>query len=119
MPRAQTNPKNARPGEASHPAGSTPTGSTPAGSTPAECNPAANTAATLSYNEAHTALQLTLAALQANDVDVEEMTALYRQARLYLDRCEAVLQSVEQEVLQWEEAQANPPTSDTGLSAPT
>ncbi|MEX0588723.1 MAG: exodeoxyribonuclease VII small subunit [Cyanobium sp.] len=63
----------------------------------------ANSAADLSYNEAHTALQLTLASLQANDLDVEEMTGLYRQARTYLERCEAVLAHVEQEILLWEE----------------
>jgi hypothetical protein len=42
--------------------------------------------ADLTYNEAHTALQLTLAALQANDLNVEELTDLYRQARTYLER---------------------------------
>ena len=63
-------------------------------------------AADLSYNEAHTALQLTLAALQASDLDVEEMTGLYRRARAYLERCEAVLASVEQEVLLWDGSSA-------------
>ncbi len=66
--------------------------------------PKANTAADLTYNEAHTALQLTLAALQASDLDVEQMTSLYRQARTYLERCEAVLATVEQEVLLWDES---------------
>ena len=59
--------------------------------------------ADLSYNEAHTALQLALSALQATDLDVEAMTGLYRQARAYLDRCEAVLAHVEQEVMLWQE----------------
>ena len=59
--------------------------------------------ADLSYNEAHTALQLALSALQATDLDVEEMTGLYRKARAYLDRCEAVLAHVEQEVMLWQE----------------
>lgn len=61
-------------------------------------------AAALTYNEAQTALQLTLAALQANDLDVEEMTGLYRRARAYLERCEAVLASVEQELLLWNDS---------------
>ena len=59
--------------------------------------------ADLTYNEAHTALQLTLAALQANDLDVEELTSLYRQARVYLERCDTVLSAVEQEVLLWDD----------------
>lgn len=59
--------------------------------------------ADLSYNEAHTALQVALSALQATDLDVEAMTGLYRQARAYLDRCEAVLAHVEQEVMLWQE----------------
>ena len=62
-----------------------------------------NVGADLSYNEAHTALQLALLALQATDLDVEAMTGLYRQARAYLDRCEAVLANVEQEVMLWQE----------------
>ena len=57
--------------------------------------------ADLTYNEAHTALQLTLAALQANDLNVEELTDLYRQARTYLERCDTVLSEIEQEVLLW------------------
>ena len=62
-----------------------------------------NVGADLSYNEAHTALQLALSALQATDLDVESMTGLYRQARAYLDRCEAILAHVEQEVMLWQE----------------
>ncbi len=64
-----------------------------------------NITADLSYNEAHTALQLALSALQATDLDVEAMTGLYRQARAYLDRCEAVLAHVEQEVMFWQEGE--------------
>ena len=68
----------------------------------------------LSYNEAHTALQLTLAALQANDLDVEEMSGLYRRARGYLDRCEALLTKVEEEVMVWNEGSETPvPLSDS------
>jgi len=69
-----------------------------------EQNAAATAAADLSYNEAQTALQLTLAALQANDLDVEEMTGLYRRARAYIERCETVLASVEQELLLWDDS---------------
>jgi exodeoxyribonuclease VII small subunit len=61
----------------------------------------------LSYNEAHTALQLTLAALQATDLDVEAMTGLYRQARAYMERCETVLDNVEQEVMVWQEGETD------------
>ena len=61
--------------------------------------------ADLSYNEAHTALQLALSALQATDLDVEATTGLYRQARAYLDRCEAILAHVEQEVMMWQEGE--------------
>jgi exodeoxyribonuclease VII small subunit len=64
-----------------------------------------NVGADLSYNEAHTALQLALSALQATDLDVEAMTCLYRQARAYLDRCEAILAHVEQEVMLWQEGE--------------
>ena len=64
-----------------------------------------NVGADLSYNEAHTALQLALSALQATDLDVEAMTGLYRQARAYLDRCEAILAHVEQEVMLWQEGE--------------
>jgi exodeoxyribonuclease VII small subunit len=67
-------------------------------------NAAATAAADLTYNEAQTALQLTLAALQANDLDVEEMTGLYRRARAYIERCESVLASVEQELLLWDDS---------------
>ena len=72
-----------------------------------------NVGAALSYNEAHTALQLALSALQATDLDVETMTGLYRQARAYLDRCEAVLANVEQEVMLWQEGDiAEAPVKD-------
>lgn len=89
MPRSKTNSR--QPGEPHEP--------------PPRNEPAA---AGLSYNEAQTALQLTLAALQASDVDVEEMTTLYRQARGYLERCEAVLGAVEQELLLWDPERESP-----------
>ena len=54
---------------------------------------------------AQTALELTLAELQAPDLDVEEMAGLYRRASRYADRCEQLLQQVEQQVLQWDPGQ--------------
>jgi exodeoxyribonuclease VII small subunit len=56
----------------------------------------------LSYSQAHTALELVLAELQANDLDVEAMTGLYRRGQAYAQRCEAILDQVEQEVLLWD-----------------
>ncbi|WP_254934975.1 exodeoxyribonuclease VII small subunit [Cyanobium sp. WAJ14-Wanaka] len=58
--------------------------------------------ASLSYAESRTALELTLSQLQSNDLDVEAMAGLYRQAMSYADRCEALLESVEQEVKLWD-----------------
>jgi exodeoxyribonuclease VII small subunit len=68
----------------------------------------------LSYNQAHAALELVLAELQANDLDVEAMAGLYRRGQAYAQRCEAILDQVEQEVLIWDglhdpEAPARPP----------
>ena len=56
----------------------------------------------LSFRQARTALDLTLAELQGGDLEVEAMAALYRRAQRYVDRCEAVLRQVEQEVMQWD-----------------
>jgi exodeoxyribonuclease VII small subunit len=56
----------------------------------------------LNFRQARTALELTLAELQASDLDVEAMAALYRRAQRYADRCEAVLTQVEQDVMQWD-----------------
>ncbi|NDG74162.1 MAG: exodeoxyribonuclease VII small subunit [Synechococcaceae bacterium WB8_1B_136] len=56
---------------------------------------------TLSFQEARTALELAMAQLQATDLEVEQMAGLYRRARAYADRCEAVLNTVEQEVIEW------------------
>lgn len=67
-------------------------------------------AADLNFREAQMALELSLAELQAPDLDVEEMAGLYERARRYADRCEALLQRVEQEVMQWnpEQPQGSP-----------
>ena len=55
----------------------------------------------LSYRDAQTALDLTLAPLQSSELEVEEMAGLYRRAEAYADRCQAVLESVQQEVTEW------------------
>ncbi len=69
----------------------------------------ADIAAELSFREAQTALELSLAELQAPDLDVEEMAGLYRRASRYADRCEQLLQQVEQEVMQWDAGQPSEP----------
>ena len=58
--------------------------------------------AELSYSEAQTALELVLAQLQSSDLAVEEMTALYQRAQAYAQRCEQVLQQVEQTIELWD-----------------
>ena len=55
----------------------------------------------LSYRDAQTALELTLAQLQSAELEVEEMAGLYRRAEAYADRCQAVLDGVQQEVTEW------------------
>ena len=65
--------------------------------------------AQLSFQEARTALELSLGQLQAADLEVEAMAGHYRRALTYLERCEAVLEQVEQEVIEWD--QASPATS--------
>ena len=55
----------------------------------------------LSFRQAQTALDLTLSELQSSELDVEAMADLYRRALRYADRCEAVLEQVEQKVMQW------------------
>lgn len=67
----------------------------------------AGAAADLSFNEARAALELVLAELQASDLDVEAMAGLYQRGRAYAQRCEAILEHVEQEVLIWNDL-ANP-----------
>lgn len=59
-------------------------------------------AAELSYSEAQTALELVLSQLQSSDLAVEEMTALYQRAHAYAQRCEQVLQQVEQAIELWD-----------------
>ena len=66
-------------------------------------------AAELSFREAQIALELSLAELQAPDLDVEEMAGLYQRANRYADRCEQLLQQVEQQVMQWDPGQPQEP----------
>lgn len=63
---------------------------------------AAAVSAGLSFRQAQAALELCLARLQDSDLDVEAMADLYRQALAYSQRCETVLQQVEQDVMQWD-----------------
>ena len=56
----------------------------------------------LSYNQAHTALELILAELQTTDLDVEAMAGLYRRGQDYVHRCQSILAQVEQEVQIWD-----------------
>lgn len=72
------------------------------GGAPGEPDEADQIARGLNFRDAQTALDLSLAELQAPDLDVEEMAGLYRRASLYADRCEQLLQQVEQEVMQWD-----------------
>ncbi|MBM5823344.1 MAG: exodeoxyribonuclease VII small subunit [Cyanobacteria bacterium K_Offshore_surface_m2_011] len=70
-----------------------------------EGNDVNDVAQDLSFREAQTALELCLAQLQDQDLDVEAMAALYRRALAYAERCEAVLARVEQQVMQWDPGQ--------------
>jgi exodeoxyribonuclease VII small subunit len=74
---------------------------------PPDSSPDETGAADLSFNEARAALELVLAELQANDLDVEAMAGLYQRGRTYAQRCESILEQVEQEVLLWDDL-ANP-----------
>lgn len=56
----------------------------------------------LSFNEARTALELVMAQLQSSNLEVEQMADLYRRAEAYAERCQSILESVEQRVIEWE-----------------
>lgn len=60
------------------------------------------------YQDARTALELAMAQLQAPELEVEEMAGLYRRAEAYAERCTAVLEQVEQDVIEWEAAGDTP-----------
>ena len=72
---------------------------------PHESSEPATVAKDLSFRESQTALELCLAQLQDEELDVESMADLYRRALAYAERCESVLQQVEQEVMQWDPSQ--------------
>ncbi|MCP9772713.1 exodeoxyribonuclease VII small subunit [Synechococcus sp. Tobar12-5m-g] len=59
----------------------------------------------LTYNQARTALEVALGQLQSEDIEVEAMADLYRRALAYAQRCEQVLQQVEQEIIQYQTAE--------------
>lgn len=61
----------------------------------------------LRYQDARTALELAMAQLQAPELEVEEMAELYRRAEAYANRCAAVLEQVEQTVIEWDTAGDN------------
>ena len=63
----------------------------------------------LSFQEARTALDLAMAQLQADDLEVEQMAGLHRRAEAYAKRCETVLQQVERQVIQWDADAPLPP----------
>ena len=68
-------------------------------------------ASDMTFRQAQSALDLTISQLQSGDLDVEAMAALYRRAEAYADRCEELLQEVEQEVMQWDPLQPDEPPS--------
>lgn len=65
----------------------------------------ADISAELTYREARAALELCLAQLQATDLDIEAMAGLYERAQSYANRCESLLEQVEQDVMQWDPEQ--------------
>lgn len=56
----------------------------------------------LSYAEAQTALELALAQLQDPELPVEAMADLYKRASSYAQRCETILEQVEQSIELWD-----------------
>ncbi len=52
----------------------------------------------LSFSQARTALEVALASLQSDELEVEAMADLYGRAMACLRRCESVLQQVEEDV---------------------
>ncbi|MFL0723398.1 MAG: exodeoxyribonuclease VII small subunit [Prochlorococcus sp.] len=57
-------------------------------------------AQSLSYEESLQALDLLLVQLQNENVPVEELQRCYLHAKIYLEHCEALLNTVEQNVLE-------------------
>lgn len=69
------------------------------------------TVAGLNYSQARTAMDLAIAQLQSEDLEVEQMAALYRRALSCADRCEQLLADVELEVVQLDPGNLSPATS--------
>ena len=57
----------------------------------------------MSFQDARTALELAMAQLQSSDLEVEQMAELYQRAEAYAQRCQSVLESVEQQVIEWDD----------------
>ena len=72
---------------------------------PESPEPVADISDDLSYREAQAALELCLAQLQASDLDIEAMSGLYERAQSFANRCEQLLNQVEQDVMQWDPEQ--------------
>ena len=69
-------------------------------------------AKSLSYEESLQALDILLAQLQNDSVPIEELQRHYLHGKVYLEHCEALLNTVEQSVLQLN-ADKLKPDSDT------
>ncbi len=54
----------------------------------------------LSYEESLSSLDKLLESLQSDNVPVEDMQRYYLQGKLYLDHCENLLRTIEQEVVE-------------------
>lgn len=63
----------------------------------------------LTFEQAQAALELALAQLQSSDLEVEQMASLHRRAQSYARRCELLLETVEQEIMQWDPTQPDQP----------
>ncbi|KZR68238.1 MULTISPECIES: exodeoxyribonuclease VII small subunit [unclassified Prochlorococcus] len=65
-------------------------------------------AKSLSYEESLQALDLLLTQLQNDSVPVEELQRHYLKGKVYLEHCEALLNTVEQSVLQLDASNLKP-----------
>jgi len=70
----------------------------------------------LNYSQARTAMDLAIAQLQSEDLEVEQMATIYRRALACADRCEQLLAAVELEVVHLDPAELKP-TNSNGDSA--
>jgi exodeoxyribonuclease VII small subunit len=69
------------------------------------------TVAGLNYSQARTSMDLAIAQLQSEDLEVEQMATLYRNALACADRCEQLLAAVELEVVHLDPANLRPTNS--------